>query len=193
VGESRRHESQQQPIVVSRRRDYECPWFEVVIKDVRYPGQTRARRFYTVEINDSAIVLAVDADGRIPLVRQYRPVIERVELELPGGAVRDAPAEETARRELLEETGYQADELLQLGSIFTESGRLTNRAWVYFAPNARRVAETAPRAEEPLEVVLVTQTELRASIESGVFATSGHVAAVGLALVRGVLALPHAS
>lgn len=192
MAESVRDESQQ-PIVVGRRREYECPWFEVVVKDVRYPAQSRVRPFYSVEINDWATVLAVDADGRIPLVRQYRPVVERVQLELPAGAVRDAPPEETARCELLEETGYEADELVQLGSLFTEAGRLTSRAWVYFAPNARRVAEPAPSSEEPLEVVLVTQAELRAAIESGEFGLAGHVAAVGLALVHDVLALPRSS
>ncbi|MEP6909078.1 MAG: NUDIX hydrolase [Actinomycetota bacterium] len=192
MAESGRDESQQ-PTVVDRRLEYECPWFEVVVKDVRYPGETRTRPFYSVELNDWATVLAVDADGRIPLVRQYRPVIERVQLELPAGAVRDAPPEETARRELLEETGYQADELVQLGSIFTEAGRLTSRAWVYFAANARRVAEPVTMSEEPLEVVLVTQAELCASIGSDAFASSGHVAAVGLALIRGLLSLPRAS
>jgi len=179
-----------QPVVVGRRRDYECPWFDVVVKDVRYPEQPGTRSFYGVEINDWAVVLAVDPDGRIPLVRQYRPVIERVQLELPAGAIRTAPPEETARRELLEETGYEADELVHLGSPFTEAGRLTSRAWVYFAPKAVRVAEPVEVAHEPLEVVLVTQTELLEAIESGTFALAGHVAAVGLALVHGALALP---
>jgi ADP-ribose pyrophosphatase len=192
VAESGGDESQE-PIILGRRREYECPWFEVVAKDVRYPAESRVRSFYSVEINDWAAVLAVEADGRIPLVRQYRPVIERVQLELPAGAVRDAPPEETARSELLEETGYEADELVELGSLFTEAGRLTSRAWVYFAPNARRVAEPVPSSDEPLEVVLVTKAELRAAIESGAFGSAGHVAAVGLALVRDVLALPRPS
>jgi ADP-ribose pyrophosphatase len=178
-----------QPVVVGRRRDYECPWFDVVVKDVRYPEQPGTRSFYGVEINDWAVVLAVDPEGRIPLVRQYRPVIERVQLELPAGAITDAP-EETARRELLEETGYEADELVELGSPFTEAGRLTSRAWVYFAPKAVRVAEPVAQAHEPLEVVLVTQPQLLEAIENGAFALAGHVAAVGLALIHGALALP---
>ena len=159
-----------------------------MVKDVRYPGHARVRPFYSVQINDWATVLAVDTDGRIPLVRQYRPVLERVGLELPAGAIRDEPPEKTARRELLEETGYHADELVQLGVIFAESGRLTSRAWLYFAPNASRVAEPVTQIDEPLEVVLVTREELTAAIESGAFAAGGHVAAVGLALLRGLLA-----
>jgi ADP-ribose pyrophosphatase len=143
-----------------------------------------------VQINDWAAVLAVDADGRIPLVRQYRPVIERVELELPAGAVRIASPEAVARRELLEETGYEANELHLLGSVFNDPGRLTSRAWLFFAPNAERVADPTPSADEPLEVLLVTPVELRALIETGQFAASGHVAAVGLALLQGVLTIP---
>jgi hypothetical protein len=86
-----RDEVSDQPRVVARRREYDCPWFQVVVKDVRYPGQTHERSFYSVQINDWATVLAVDGEGRIPLVRQYRPVIERVGLELPAGAVHTAP------------------------------------------------------------------------------------------------------
>jgi ADP-ribose pyrophosphatase len=180
------------PVVIARRSEYQCPWFEVVVKDIRYPGQAHAQRHYSVQLNDWAAVLAVDAEGRIPLVRQYRPAIERVELELPAGGVRDAPPEEIARRELLEETGYEADELVQLGSVFTETGRLTSRGWVYFAAHARRVAEPMPAVEEPLECVVVTQTELHNAIENGTFAVGAHVAAVGLALIHGFLALPAA-
>jgi ADP-ribose pyrophosphatase len=180
-------------MVVGSRRDYQCPWFDVIVKDVRYPGQPAARSFYAVEINDWAAVLAVDAEGNIPLVRQFRPVIERVALELPAGAARSAPPEEVARRELLEETGYEANELIELGSVFTESGRLTSRAWIYFAADARRVREPAPSEEEPLELVLVTQTELWEAIENGAFASSGHIAAVTLALMRGLIALPRRS
>jgi ADP-ribose pyrophosphatase len=177
----------QEPTLTGRHLEYECPWFEVVVKDVRYPGEERTRQFYSVELNDWAAVLAVDPDGRIPLVRQYRPVVERVQLELPAGAIRGASPEETARRELLEETGYEAHELVQLGSLFTEVGRLTSRAWVYFAADVQRVAEPATTSEEPLEVVPVTRPELHEAIESGEFASSGHVAAVGLALLRGLL------
>lgn len=183
----------QEPVVSARRVDYGCPWFDVVVKDVHYPKQEHARPFYAVEIGDSAAVLAVDPQGRIPLVRQYRPVVERFELELPAGAIQGASPAEAARRELLEETGHEAGELMELGSIFPEVARLTSRAWLYFAPDSRRVAEPTPSLEEPLELVLVTQGELFAAIQDGGFAVGTHVAAVGLALVRGLLEPPRST
>lgn len=93
--------------------------------------------------------------------------------ELPAGSARDEPTEERVRRELLEET----DRLVTLGSLLTESGRLTSRAWLYFGPNARRVADPVSSSEEPLEVVLAMPAQLQAAIESCEFASAGHVAA----------------
>lgn len=57
-----------------------------------------------------ACIVPVLLDGRILMVRQYRPAIDRETLELPAGALdpEDATTEETARRELREETGYTA-------------------------------------------------------------------------------------
>ena len=63
-------------------------------------------------------MLAVTRDGMFPLVRQFRPTVEMVTLELPGGHVDEGESpEEAARKELQEETGFIVDDLIPLGAL----------------------------------------------------------------------------
>ena len=160
------------------------------MKDVRLSPHGRLEAFYTVEINDWAAVLAILEDGRIPLIRQYRPAVERFLFELPAGEIRgDERPAEVAVRELLEEAGCEADELVPLGIVYPDSGRLTSRAWTYFAPAARVVSAPKLDPDEPLELVLVRPEDLGELMEAGEFASGGHLAAVSLALVRKKISL----
>jgi ADP-ribose pyrophosphatase len=160
------------------------------VKDVWLSPDRSSEPFYTVEINDWAAVLAVIEDGRIPLIRQYRPAVERFLFELPAGAIREGEQpKDVALRELLEEAGCKADELVPLGMVYPDSGRLTSRAWTYFAPVARVVSAPKPDATEPLDLVFVRPETLGELMAAGEFASAGHLAAVSLALLRNEISL----
>ena len=80
-------------------------------KDTRRSPKTGdAHNFFVVESPDWINVVPVTADGQVVLIRQYRHGTEEVTLEIPGGMVdlTDSSPAESARRELLEETGYAA-------------------------------------------------------------------------------------
>ena len=67
-------------------------------------------------------------------------------LELPSGAIEPGEAPEAAaRRELLEETGCEAGELVSLGQFHVDSGRLETQQWAFFAPDVRIVDEQSDR------------------------------------------------
>src|SRR5215831_869329 len=93
---------------------FATPWFQIVGKTMR-EGEAP---FYSLRLPDYSSVLAITAENRVLVVRQYRPAGERYTLELPSGLV--DPGEtpvETAKRELLEETGYDAPEVELLGPM----------------------------------------------------------------------------
>ncbi|HSC91711.1 MAG TPA: NUDIX hydrolase [Gaiellaceae bacterium] len=113
----------------------------------------------------TAVVLALTRDDEVVLVREFRPGIEEVLLELPGGEI-DAGEEPSAaaERELLEETGY-AGELVPLGST-VDCAYSTRIRHVFAATGCRRVA--TPSAEDAqLGVELLTVAAFREHLRSG--------------------------
>ena len=104
---------------------------------VRRPGDEDGQPFrrLVLEHPGAVIVLAVDDDGRVCLLRQYRHPAGRQFVELPAGLC-DVPGEDpgtTARRELREEVGLEASEWTHLGSFHSSPGISAEVQHVYLA------------------------------------------------------------
>jgi len=175
------------PPVLVRRVTAQSPWVSVVSRTVLLPGRTAPEEFHSLRQADYVSVLAVTSDGRVPLVRQYRPALEAMTLELPGG-LRDGDdsPEATAVRELAEETGLRvAAPPRLLGCLSPDTGRLENRLWCYFA--SIEPTEILTWKPEPgVERLLVERRELKDWVLSGRFDHALHVALIGLAVLHGV-------
>ena len=112
-----------------------------------------------VEHDDAVAVVAVDDDGRVALVRQYRHPTAGHLLEIPAGTL-DVPGEtveDAARRELAEEAGLAAASLRPLGRVWNSAGWSDEATTLLLATGLRPVAAPAgyePRAEEAaMEVI----------------------------------------
>jgi ADP-ribose pyrophosphatase len=108
------------------------------------PEGTTAER-EVVEHPGAVGVVALDEAGRVLMIRQYRHPVGRMLWELPAGLrdVAGEPAAQTARRELLEETGYRARDWHVLADYFSSPGIITERLRVFLA----RGLEEVPAAE----------------------------------------------
>lgn len=163
-------------------------WVTLVARTVQRPGGT-PQVYHSLSQSDYVAILSLTEDGRIPLVRQYRPAVEKATLELPAGLLDsgDSPAE-TAARELREEAGLIAlAEPVLLATLLPDTGRLENRYWCFFA---RSRPEPAWRPEPGVERLLYSEAELRGAILDGSFDHALHLALIGLAVLRGHLRWP---
>jgi 8-oxo-dGDP phosphatase len=104
------------------------------------PASTWAERT-VVEHPGAVAILALDDANRVLMIRQYRHPVGRMLWEIPAG-LRDVPGEDlliTARRELLEETGYRARDWRVLTDFFSSPGFSTERLRVFLARDLERV------------------------------------------------------
>ncbi len=161
-------------------------WLRIDEQQIELPHGGTIEDFHLIAGPDWVAVLALSESGKIVLVDQYRHGAGRVSRELPAGVI---DASETpldaARRELLEETGWAADDWRPLLSVQTEPARHTTRAHFFFAAGARQVAEQRVEACENIAVALVTPDELFDQIERGVIFHGVHIGAIYTAARRG--------
>jgi 8-oxo-dGTP pyrophosphatase MutT (NUDIX family) len=178
------------PKIRSRRTIPVSQWMEVVAREVEFTAGVEPQIYHAVSQLDYLAAVAVTPDGRIPIVRQYRPAIEAFTWELPAGLIErgEEPAVACAR-ELLEETGYPALAIHSLGAPAAAcTGRLSNHVHSFFVETGQPAADFTP--EPGLTVALKTPAELAMLIKSGGFVQQLHFGALLLAELRGFLTLP---
>ena len=170
------------PKIKTRRTTTISPWVAIIEREVQFAPGAAAEFYHAVGQQDYIAIVARTPDGKIPIVRQYRPALERFTWELPAGLVEkgEAPAE-TCKRELLEETGFPALAVHALGDYSPCTARLSNRLHSFFVETDAR----AEAAEAGIEPKLVTAAELAALIRSGEFVLQLHIGAILLAGLRG--------
>lgn len=126
---------------------------------------------YAERVNASGVVaiLAITEERRILLVEQYRPPVGRAAVELPAGLVGDTAAGEgdveAVRRELLEETGYRAGEVVLLGTGPSSAGLASEVITICHAKGLVRVGPAAGDGNEQITVHEVPVSGLRGWLE----------------------------
>lgn len=142
--------------------------FRTRFDDLTNPRNGERMERVVLETPDWVNVVAVDEDGRIVVIEQFRFGPSANTLEIPGGMVE--PGEDpavAARRELREETGYTADRWVPLGAVAPNPAFHDNLCHHYLAQGARRTHDLEQDRGEDIVVRTMAQDELRAAIASG--------------------------
>jgi 8-oxo-dGTP pyrophosphatase MutT (NUDIX family) len=177
------------PRIASSQSTRLSPWVTLVENRVASGPDDDSEVYHSIDTMDYVSVLAVTAEGRIPVVRQFRPAVRRFTLEFPGGLRDEEEAPETcAIRELAEEVGLAVSRVQPLAVLLPDSGRLGNRMWTFFAADAVPIPDWRP--ETGIEHLMVGIADLHARALDGSFDHAPHVAMLGMAVMRGWLPPP---
>jgi ADP-ribose pyrophosphatase len=129
--------------VLDSKYSYRDRWLAVRSDTVRVPNGTVLSPYHTIEFPEWVCALALTPANEIVLIEEYRHGIERPSIELPCGTP-DHEGEdllEATKRELLEETGFAANEWYALGSSSANTARQNNRVHAFLALDAHKAAE----------------------------------------------------
>lgn len=171
---------------VGTTRLQRCRVFD--LDEVRFeaPDRAGAETFYRIEAPDWINVIPLRPDGAVLFVRQYRFGTEEFTLEIPGGMC--DPGElplDAARRELREETGHDAGEMLALGFVHPNPAIQTNRCHSFLARDLTEAGPTQPDEHEAFEQELVALAQVPDRIRDGSITHSLVVAAFHLLQTSG--------
>jgi ADP-ribose pyrophosphatase len=160
-----------------------------------YAGRVVKMRVDTIELKDgrnvrrevvehpgAVVIVPVDGDGRILWIRQYRYAVDEELLELPAGTIEKGESPEVcARREIAEETGFEALTLETIGGFFSAPGFCTEYLHAFVARDLRP-ATAHPDEDEVISLNVLTEEESLAHITSGEVRDAKSIAAIFLYL-----------
>ncbi len=142
------------------------PWWTSRTEEYELPSGTKGEYHY-VHTSGSSLTIPILVDGRIVLVRQYRYLCDRESLEFPCGGVEEGSTyEATARMELEEETGFAAEDLIEVGEFNPYNGVTDEFCKIYVAGRLSPV-RTSRDVSEQFERIFLTPDEIEKKARSG--------------------------
>ena len=154
---------------------------QVRVDTVRLPDGREATR-EVVGHSPAAVVVPIDAEDNVVLVRQYRYPVGAALLEAPAGIVEGPEApEDCAQRELQEETGYLSEDLKSLGRFWSSPGFCTELLYAYVARDLRP-SKLAPDADENIQIEKVPLSRVTELVRTGEIQDAKTIAALLMAV-----------
>ncbi|MFC6824116.1 NUDIX hydrolase [Halopelagius fulvigenes] len=148
--------------------DYSCPGFDVRRDEMVLPDGTETD-FHYVSEPPAVVVLPFTPDGDVVVIEEWRQAVGRVSRGLPAGTVEPEDDDVTvaARRELAEETGYEADEVERLCTVEPANGLLDSVHHFFVARDCEPTAEQELDFNESIRVSVEAYDELLAAAVDG--------------------------
>ena len=162
---------------INREKLFKGKIFTVAEDTIEFPNGSQTK--WDVLLHDgAAAIVPIDNDGNIVLVEQYRCVADEMILEIPAGKLdhNEDPAL-CAARELEEETGYKAKEVVRVGSIYSAVG-FSDEVVEIFAAKGLEEGQMNLDEDEYVNVRTYTLEEVIQMILSGVIKDSKTISAI---------------
>ena len=166
-------------------------WIDFRKSKYRFPDGRTFEPYYSYSRRNYVVIVASDEDGNYLCVRQFRQGIREVTTEFPAGGIErkdgkeygtlsDTSSEEAlaaAKRELLEETGYESDDWKFLLAVPSNATMADNYGYLFVAKNCKKVSGQSLDETEYLNVHKLSSDEIEDMIANGKFQQAMHITA----------------
>lgn len=169
---------------IDRKTLVDTPFLEVYSDQIRLPDGSLIDDYTVIKKRDVVIVVASDEDGKVLIQKEYRYAVDKILWSLPGGQsdASETP-EETAARELLEETGYAGSSYEVVDVLCDYPTKDAHTITVVRAKNVSWQKEVVHEATEAIDKPQwVTVEELRGQIKAGEWKNASSIAILVRAL-----------
>jgi ADP-ribose pyrophosphatase len=158
---------------------YKSKWLEVYedllsVNEIEKKGKKNGDYTNNIKLfnkiktkNDGATIVPVFSDGSLLMIESYRRGVDAVILELPGGLVENNEKPiETARKELLQETGYSCEILESKGWFYTWPSRSNQKVHVFIAKGLDKVSKQKLDATENIKLKIISKDEISLKLKN---------------------------
>lgn len=142
-------------------------WYRVRQDKVIMPNGKEGQ-YNVIESLGSVFIIALNGQNQILLIKLFRYPSQKYFWEIPGGAIDEGESPiEAAKRELQEETGFIANQWIDLGYSEMTNGKSAAKSWFFVAKGLAQTNKHEQEAEGIANVKFTSHADLLASIKSG--------------------------
>ncbi|MCA9391762.1 NUDIX hydrolase [candidate division WWE3 bacterium] len=156
---------------------YENSWIKVVEDEVVRPDGSNGIYGVVSLKSNGGYIVAVNDEGKTPLVRLFRYPTQTATWEFPSGGVDKDDPESGVKAELGEETGFSAAKWTRIGGFYSMAGIGDEYVYVFLAQGLKEVGNHKQSEEGITEVMWVDFDEIDKLIENGEFIDGPSIAA----------------
>lgn len=156
--------------VLSTRTIFDGKVVHLTEEEVKLPNGKKASR-EIIHHQGAVGIIAITPDNKLVLIRQWRAPLGQVTLEIPAGKIEQDEQDDpllTAKRELNEETRFEADQFELLTKFYTSPGFADEMMYLYHAVGLKEVKKELPQDDDEfLELVELSASEVQEAINNG--------------------------